>query len=165
MPYILPTALLITLLTSSLPALYYYSSASSNLLTYESTTKKAAKVTSEASRQLRKSRTTMATALASTLTFAASSSLLLKDLFYPGDTTERRVYWHVELSILSVIVGVLADLYVGGFWKGALKAPFPGMTGYNDAIRSTESGLWWSRNIIMGWGVYAVYALTFQVQV
>lgn len=166
MPYILPTTLLITLLTSSLPCLYHYTTASSNLLNYESATKKAAKyVTSEASRQLHKSRTTMATALLSTVTSLAASSLLLKDLFYPTDTSESRVYWHVELATLSVLVGGVADWYVGGFWKGAMKATgVPGMLGYNDAVRSTESGLWWSRNVMVGWLVYVVYALTFQVQ-
>lgn len=104
----------------------------------------------------------MTTAILSTITYAASASLLLKDLFSPTDTSERRVYWHVELSFLSIAVGVAADWYVGGFWKGAGKVP--GMMGYNDAVRSTENGLWWSRNMIVGWVVYAIYALTFQVQ-
>lgn len=167
MPYVLPTLLLTTLFGASLPPLFFYSTASWKLLAYESATKKAAKVTSEAGRQLRKTRLTQGAAILASLTFASCSAALLKDLFSPAAETERRVWWHVELALLSLIVGGAADVYVSGFWKGAMKVPsIPGLggTGYNDAVRATENGMWWSRNELMGWGVYALYALTFQVK-
>lgn len=173
MPYILPTTLLTTLLLSPLPALYHYTLSTTNLLTYESATKKASKITSEATRQLHKTRKTQAAALLSSLTYIISAAALLHDLFHPTDLPgadadpERRVYWHVEVSFFTIVVGGAADFYVSGFWEGARKVPslVPGVgTGYNDAVRATESGLWWSRNVVVGWCVYAVYALTFQVQ-
>lgn len=164
MPYILPTLLLGTLFTSSFPALFYYGTASWKLLAYESTTKKAAKVSAEAGHQLRKTRTTQGAALVASLVSVGSASALLYDLFSNNQPSMNRVYWHVTCAFASILVGGAADFYVSGFWQGAMKALLPGMRGYNDAVRATENGLWWSRNLLYGWGTYALYALTFQVQ-
>lgn len=162
--HVLPSLLAATLVVSAFPALFQYLTASYKLLQYESATKKAAKYSAEASHQLFKTRTTQGAALLTTLVSMGTSALLLYDLWTDVSGQDKTLYGHANWAVLNVATGALAQLYVGGFWKGAMKAPLPGMTGYNDAVRATESGLWWSRKLLSGWAMYMIYSLTFSPQ-
>lgn len=106
-------------------------------------TKKAAKFSSEAGRQLRKTRTTQGSAVFASVISTVSA---VYALIFTNDVP--------ALSLANAILSLAAANYVSGFWKGAMKTP-PGMGGkeYNDAIRATEQGLTWLNPLGLGWGV------------
>lgn len=116
------------------------------LLQYESMTKKAAKFSAEAGRQLRKTRTTQGSAVVASVISTLSAAYLLAS----ANSTQSSS----GLSLVNAIVCSAAAGYVGGFWKGAMKAPFGlGGSEYNDAIRATERGLSWLYRLGMGWAI------------
>lgn len=160
MSSLIQDAILGTILTASVPALFYCTVSAYKLLDYESTTKKAAKFTAEAGRQLYKSRTTQSAALANVLLSLATAGWLLFDA-HNAPSGKDMAWRHLRWALLPVAAGVATRIYVSNFWKGAMKATLPGMTGYNDAIRATENGIWWAGNVLYGWGTYAVIAVLF----
>ncbi|KAJ3560789.1 hypothetical protein NPX13_g9185 [Xylaria arbuscula] len=117
--------------------------AITRLLDYEDATKKLAKVSSEAQRQLHKTRTTQAAgAIAILVSFVASVLL----------TTKGSSYGMLVRYLSSPVMasGVyFAREYLRDFWGGkggkpvtANKVPLPKMEGYNEALEKTRRRCW-----------------------
>ncbi|KAI0975504.1 hypothetical protein F4678DRAFT_272311 [Xylaria arbuscula] len=121
--------------------------AISRLLEYEDATKKLAKVSSEAERQLHKTRTTQgAGAIAILVSFAASGLLLTSGSSY-GVLVRYLASPAMALSVFA------ARTYLQDFWAGKggkavtdNKVPLPKMGGYNEALERTEKSL-----EVLGW--------------
>lgn len=126
--------LLIVILCISLLCLVLSYSAIWRLQLYESATKKAAKLSSEAGRQLRKTRTTQGAGAIASLASTICSVVILASN-YKG-TNGGSV--PLVLGAACAVVSHVAKRYVAGFWSGSVKVPL-GNTEYNDAIRATEN--------------------------
>ncbi|KAJ8124769.1 hypothetical protein O1611_g8871 [Lasiodiplodia mahajangana] len=121
--------------------------AITKLLEYEDATKKLAKISSEAERQLHKTRTTQAAgAITILVSFAASVLLLIIGWSYG--------FWvHYLISQFMVLAVFAAKTYIQNFWAGkngrdatANKIPLPKMRDYNEALERTEETI-----KVLGW--------------
>lgn len=121
--------------------------AISRLLEYEEATKKLAKISSEAERQLYKTRTTQASgAVAILVSFAVSVLLVTRGASY-GFLVR---YFASPVMALAVFA---ARAYIQDFWVGkdgkkvtANKIALPKMGGYNEALEKTHKSL-----EVLGW--------------
>ncbi|KAI1110676.1 hypothetical protein F5Y14DRAFT_443815 [Nemania sp. NC0429] len=121
--------------------------AISRLLEYEDATKKLAKISSEAERQLYKTRTTQASgAIAILVSFAASVLLATRGASY-GFLVR---YFASPVMALAVYA---ARAYIQDFWAGkdgkkvtANKIALPKMASYNEALEKTQKALQ-----VLGW--------------
>ncbi|GAW21270.1 hypothetical protein ANO14919_107890 [Xylariales sp. No.14919] len=121
--------------------------AITKLLEYEDATKKLAKISSEADRQLHKTRTTQAVgAIATLLSFTVSVLLTTGGASY-GPLVR---YFASPVMALTVFA---ARVYLRDFWAGkgdkpvtANKVPLPKMEGYNEALEKTQKSL-----EVLGW--------------
>ena len=131
----------------SLPPLYLSINSSGLLMRYEDKTKKAAKYSSEASRQLHKTRTTQGAAVIASLASNISATYLI---FTKSSTSATAI-----LSVVNAAACLGARIYVSDFWKGA--ARIPGTGDYNDAVRDTEQAITWLGVLAGAWAGYAGY--------
>lgn len=121
--------------------------AISKLLEYEDATKKLAKISSEAERQLHKTRTTQASgAIAILVSFVVSVLLTTGGASY-GFLVRYLVSPGMALAIFA------AQTHLQDFWAGkggkvvtANKIPLPKMGAYNDALERTQRSL-----EVLGW--------------
>ncbi|KAI0854641.1 hypothetical protein F4860DRAFT_498918 [Xylaria cubensis] len=121
--------------------------AISKLLEYEDASKKLAKVSSEAERQLHKTRTTQASgAVAILVSFVASVLLITRGASY-GFLVR---YFASPAMAVAVYA---ARAYLQDFWTGkngkdvtANKIPLPKMGDYNEALERTQKSL-----EVLGW--------------
>lgn len=138
------------LLAISLPSLYLAVTSSRRLLKYENMTKQAAKLSSEAARQLHKTRTTQ-----SSLVFGCLSST-----FVAAYGLQVRAPNWLLCSLIAAVCGS-TYMHASNFWKGAMKSPLPGSRDYNDAVRATKTILMLMPYMVGGWGGMAVLSLLF----
>ncbi|KAI1748671.1 hypothetical protein F4782DRAFT_516371 [Xylaria castorea] len=134
--------------------------AISKLLEYEDATKKLAKISSEADRQLHKTRTTQASGAVAILVSFVVSVLL---------TTGGASYGFLVRYLASpVMAGAVfaARAYLQGFWTGksgktvtANKIPLPKMGAYNEALERTQKSLEVLGWLTMGWVASSALAL------
>ncbi|KAJ8119323.1 hypothetical protein ONZ43_g3705 [Nemania bipapillata] len=121
--------------------------AISKLLEYEEATKKLAKISSEAERQLHKTRTTQASgAVTILISFAVSVLLVTGGASYPSLV-------RYLVSPFMALVVYAARVYIRDFWAGKngknvtdKKIPLPKMADYNEALERTEKSL-----RVLGW--------------
>ncbi|KAI1120493.1 hypothetical protein F5Y10DRAFT_258287 [Nemania abortiva] len=120
--------------------------AISKLLEYEDATKKLAKISSEAERQLHKTRTTQAAGAVTILvSFAISVLLVTRGASY-GALVRYLSSPFMALAVLT------ARTYIQDFWTGkngkvtANKVPLPKMGDYNEVLERTQKSV-----EVLGW--------------
>ncbi|TGJ78901.1 hypothetical protein E0Z10_g9862 [Xylaria hypoxylon] len=121
--------------------------AITKLLEYEDATKKLAKISSEAERQLHKTRTTQAAgAIAILVSFAVSV------LLTTAGASRGMLVRYLASPVMALAV-FAARAYLQDFWMGkggkpvtASKIPLPKMEGYNEALERTQKSL-----EVLGW--------------
>ena len=134
--------------------------AITRLLEYEDATKKLAKISSEAQRQLHKTRMTQAAGAIAILASFVASVLL---------TTRGSSYGILVRYLSSPVMasGVYAAReYLWDFWGGkggkpvtASKVPLPKMEGYNEALEKTQKVLEVLGWLTMSWMASSALAL------
>ncbi|KAK7924271.1 hypothetical protein PG985_006325 [Apiospora marii] len=124
-----------------------------NLQKYEEPTEKLAKYSSEAERQLKKTRSTQAAgAVALALSLAASVLLAFR-----GHT-----YGFLVRTLASPFMTFclfLARQHVQDYWGGGKRVPLPKMGSYNDAQKSTEDLLQVLEKLMFSWFATSVLCL------
>ncbi|KAI0096964.1 hypothetical protein GGR51DRAFT_488246 [Nemania sp. FL0031] len=126
--------------------------AITKLLEYEDATKKLAKISSEAERQLQKTRTTQAAGAITILVSFAISVLLV--------TRGASCSFLVRYLSSPFMAGAVfaARTYIQDFWAGkngkdvtANKVPLPQMKDYNEALERTQEAIKVLGWLTMGW--------------
>lgn len=135
-----------------------------NLQKYEEKSEKAAEYSSEAARQLRKTRTTMASG-AVTLLVSGLAALLLAVFGPYYDTMVRAIVSPVLLAITD-----LARNYIQNYWAGGkgtsvgARVPLPKMGAYNEAQRRVEQLLQVLGWLVLAWGATSLVEVASAVQ-
>ncbi|KAI1348083.1 hypothetical protein F5Y01DRAFT_228864 [Xylaria sp. FL0043] len=134
--------------------------AITRLLDYEDATKKLAKVSSEAERQLHKTRKTQAAGAIATLVSFAVSVLLVT-----GGASYGMLVRYLASPVMALAVSA-AKSYLRDFWTGkgakpvtANKVPLPKMGGYNEALEKTQKVLEVLDWLTIGWAASSALAL------
>lgn len=125
----------LTALALSLPPSYLTITSSRLLMNYEDMTKKAAKYTAEAERQLWKTRKTQGSAVVASL-----ASLVCAVFVTFSDPPKMTL---LGIGVVNALASYGAFQYVSSFWNGTARVPLPGSGKYNDAVRATESAMFW----------------------
>ncbi|KAK8171901.1 hypothetical protein BKA80DRAFT_261504 [Phyllosticta citrichinensis] len=118
---------------NSIHGLYYCAKSITNLQKYEKKTEKAAEYSQTVADELRKTRTTQASALVATIISLGASLYLSSTRLQPP----RSPWPDLALNAANIALLYGARVYVNGFWKAKAKVPF--VTGYNEAISSTQN--------------------------
>ncbi|KAI8624939.1 hypothetical protein F5Y19DRAFT_282790 [Xylariaceae sp. FL1651] len=133
--------------------------AISNLLTYEDASKKLAKISSEAERQLHRTRTTQASgAVAIVVSFVVSLLLATQGASYS-------VLVRCLASPVMALAVYSARAHLQDFWTGkdgksvTSKIPLPKMEGYNVALEKTQRLLDVLGWLTMAWALTSVVAV------
>ncbi|KAI0530258.1 hypothetical protein GGR58DRAFT_493970 [Xylaria digitata] len=121
--------------------------AITKLLEYEDATKKLAKISSEAERQLHKTRTTQAAGAIAILASFTASVLLIN-----GGASYGMFVCYLASPLMALSV-FATRVYLRDFWAGkggkavtTNKIPLPKMEGYNEALERTQKSL-----RVLGW--------------
>ncbi|KAK7630331.1 hypothetical protein IWX48DRAFT_173454 [Phyllosticta citricarpa] len=117
----------------SIHGLYYCAKSITNLQKYEKNTEKAAEYSDTVAEELRKTRTTQASALIATIFSLGASLYLSATRLRPP----RSPWPDLALNAANIALLYGARVYVNGYWKAKAKVPF--VTGYNEAISSTQN--------------------------
>ncbi|KAI1323624.1 hypothetical protein F5Y16DRAFT_335168 [Xylariaceae sp. FL0255] len=129
--------------------------AISNLLKYEDATKKLAKFSSEAEKQLHRTRTTQASGAAALfVSFIASVLLGLWGSSY-GFLVRYLASPVIALGMFA------AKIHLQDFWgkDGSVKVPLPKMEGYNEAMDKTREVMNVLGWLTIAWAAGSVMAL------
>lgn len=135
-----------------------------NLRKYEEKSEKAAQYSSEAARQLRTTRTTMALG-AVTLLVSGLAALLLAARGPRYDTMRRAL-----VSPVLLIITDLARNYIQSYWAGGngtsvgTRVPLPKMGDYNEAQRRIEKLLACLGWLVLAWGATSLVELASAIQ-
>lgn len=135
-----------------------------NLQKYEDKSEKAAQYSSEAARQLRKTRTTMASGAVALLVSGLMAMLLV--VWGPYWDTMRRAL----VSPVLLITTDLARNYIQNYWAGGngtsvgARVPLPKMGDYNEAQRRVEQLLKVLGWLVLAWGATSLVEVTSAVQ-
>ncbi|KAI0803902.1 hypothetical protein GGR55DRAFT_381614 [Xylaria sp. FL0064] len=135
--------------------------AITRLLDYDDATKKLAKVSSEAERQLHKTRKTQAAGAVAILVSFAASVLLVT-----GGASYGMLVRYLASPVMALAVSA-AKSYLRDFWAGkggakpvtANKIPLPKMGGYNEALEKTQKVLEVLDWLTIGWAASSALAL------